>query len=60
MLTPPEDDESTKQHKHWWEPLALLHVAILPTTNLARLRGGISGDTVDRAPWHSPLIGMIR
>ena len=66
MLTTTDDAETTKHL--WWERLALLHYAVLRTTNSARQVGGISGESVDRALWQaaqegargSPLLAVLR
>jgi cell division FtsZ-interacting protein ZapD len=54
-LTPPEDEDTKAEG--WWQRLSLLHFAVLRTTNLARISGGINEDTVDRALWQAALEG---
>ena len=55
MLATPDDNENIKHQ--WWERMALLHYAVLRTTNAARLCGGISSESVGRALWQATLEG---
>ena len=55
MLPAPEDQGTREEG--WWERLALLHFAVLHTTNMARLRGRIQGEQVDHAFWQAAIEG---
>lgn len=55
MLTTPDDEESIQPM--WWEKMALVLYAVLRTTNAARLRGGVRGETAERALWQAAIEG---
>ena len=55
LMATKDDNESVKPG--WWERMALLHYAVLRTTNTARLVGGIPGSEASRALWQAALEG---